>query len=364
MKILICNWKDMAHPAAGGAEVYTHECARRWAAWGHQVTLVCSAVPGRPDIEVVDGVRVMRQGTRIGVYSAVRRVVRAFADRFDVIIDEINTRPFFAHHHAGGTPVVALAHQVAREVWSHETPLPVALVGRYMLEPRWLPAYADVPTMTVSPSSAESLAAYGLRNLHLVPEGVELPDGVPDSYPKAERPTFVFCGRLVSMKRPADAIEAFAQARRALGPDAVLDVVGTGPLERPLRALAPEGVHFRGRVSQEEKFRLLGQAHALVATSVREGWGLVVSEAAAVGTPAIAYDVAGLRDSVRAAAGILVPESTESLAEAMTFWAPRFAAKPPVALPHGGAHSWDHVASAVLSTVERLMDRTAGRLAA
>ena len=73
MRILICNWKDLAHAAAGGAEVYTHECARRWAAWGHRVTLACSAVPGRPDIEVVDGVRIVRQGTRLGVYSAVRR---------------------------------------------------------------------------------------------------------------------------------------------------------------------------------------------------------------------------------------------------------------------------------------------------
>jgi glycosyltransferase involved in cell wall biosynthesis len=357
MRILICNWKDLSHPAAGGAEVYTQECARRWAAWGHHVTLLCSAVPGRPDIEVVDGVRILRQGNRLGVYSAARRVIRSFGSRFDVIIDEINTRPFFAHHHAGRTPVVALVHQVAKEVWSHETPLPVALVGRYVLEPRWLPAYADVPTMTVSASSAESLARYGLRNLHLVPEGVELPAGVPDTYVKAERPTFAFCGRLVSMKRPGEAIEAFSRARRLLGPDAVLDVIGTGPLEGPLRAAAPPGVTFRGRVSQEEKYELLGRAHALVATSVREGWGLVVSEAAAVGTPAIAYDVAGLRDSVKAASGILVPESVESLAEAMSFWQPRLAAKPPAPLPHGGAHSWDHVAAEVLDTVEHLIGR-------
>ena len=39
MRILICNWKDRRHPAAGGAEVYTDECARRWSALGHTVTL-------------------------------------------------------------------------------------------------------------------------------------------------------------------------------------------------------------------------------------------------------------------------------------------------------------------------------------
>lgn len=353
MRILICNWKDLAHPAAGGAEVYTQECARRWVEWGHEVTLFCAAVPGRPEVERVDGVGVVRHGTRIGVYGAARRFLQANAHRYDVVIDEINTRPFFAPQYAGRTPVVALVHQVAREVWAHQTPLPVALVGRYVLEPRWLPAYAEVPTLTVSTSSMESLAGYGLRNLHLVPEGVELPPGIPESYPKAPTPTVVFCGRLVSMKRPEDAIEAFARARTTLGPGAELHVIGTGPLEAVLRRTAPEGVRFFGRVSQEEKYELMGRAHALVATSVREGWGLVVSEAAAVGTPSIAYDVAGLRDSVMVASGTLVPPAVDALAEALSFWVPRFQAMPPAPLRHGGAFSWDEVAVEVLATVQR-----------
>ncbi len=78
--------------------------------------------------------------------------------------------------------------------------------------------------------------------------------------------------------------------------------------------MAGPGVTFLGRVSEEEKRERLGRAHALVATSVREGWGLVVTEAAASGTVAIGYDVAGLRDSIGASGGILTPADPASLA--------------------------------------------------
>ncbi len=62
--------------------------------------------------------------------------------------------------------------------------------------------------------------------------------------------------------------------------------------------MAGPGVTFLGHVSEEEKRERLARAHALVATSVREGWGLVVTEAAASGTVSIGYDVPGLRDSI------------------------------------------------------------------
>jgi hypothetical protein len=63
-RLLVCNWKDLRHPHAGGAEVYTHEITRRWAATGHDVTLFCAAVAGAPATEVLDGVRVVRRGSR------------------------------------------------------------------------------------------------------------------------------------------------------------------------------------------------------------------------------------------------------------------------------------------------------------
>ena len=85
-------------------------------------------------------------------------------------------------------------------------------------------------------------------------------------------PTVVFIGRLSANKRPEHAIRAFGLARRQL-PDAQMWVIGSGPEEARLRKMAGPGVTFLGRVPEEEKRERLGRAHALVATSVREGWG-------------------------------------------------------------------------------------------
>jgi len=70
-------------------------------------------------------------------------------------------------------------------------------------------------------------------------------------------------------------------------------------LRRRLEGLGFDGVRFFGRVSEERKRDLLCRAWVLVHPGVREGWGLNVLEAAACGTPAVAYRVAGLCDSVR-----------------------------------------------------------------
>ena len=63
MRILILTWRDLANPAAGGAEVYTEQVAKRWAAQGHQITLFAAAVADRPIAEKVDGYTVVRVAT-------------------------------------------------------------------------------------------------------------------------------------------------------------------------------------------------------------------------------------------------------------------------------------------------------------
>src|SRR5207249_1212609 len=118
---------------------------------------------------------------------------------YDVVVDEINTRPFLTPRFVRDTPIIALIHQLAREIWFYETAAPVSLLGRYLLEPRWLSAYREVPALTVSRSSADSLARHhGWRNITVLPEG-STPHPLPE-VPKEERPTVVFLGRLVAMK--------------------------------------------------------------------------------------------------------------------------------------------------------------------
>jgi glycosyltransferase involved in cell wall biosynthesis len=316
VRILILNWKDLAHPAAGGAEVFTEQVARSLVGRGHNVTLFAASVPGRPARERVEGVDVVRDGGRLTVYRAARRFwSREGPGSYDVVVDEINTRPFLTPRWVKGVPVVALIHQLAREIWGYETPFPLSTLGRYVLEPWWLRAYRDVPSLTVSDSSADSLARYhGWRDVTVIPEG-----STPHPRPpvaKESDPTVVFLGRLVAMKRPADAIEAFSTLRAELRA-AQLWLIGDGPLLARLRQDARPGVTFLGRLDRSDLLDRLARAHVLVTTSVREGWGLNVSEAAACGTPSIGYRVPGLVDSVTASGGALVEPTPAALGKAL-----------------------------------------------
>jgi glycosyltransferase involved in cell wall biosynthesis len=318
VRILICNWKDLAHPRAGGAEVWTHGVASAWAAEGHEVTLACSSAPGLAPLDERDGVEIVRGGDyRWSVGAHARHVYAGYDGKFDVVIDEINTRPFFAPRWATNSRVVPVMHQVAREVWFRETPLPVAVMGRFVLEPAWLRAYRGLRVGATSASTAESLASYGITETFVVPMGSDLPAEPAAAAAKAAAPTFVFVGRMCRMKRPMDAINAFRIVQLDV-PHARLLMIGTGPDESYVRRHAGAGVEMLGYVPAAERDDLVRTAHALVATSVREGWGLVVSEAAALGTGTIAYRVPGLIDSVTATGGVLVDPKIAALARAMT----------------------------------------------
>ncbi len=349
MRILIYNWRDLDHPLAGGAEVYTDHVAHEWVKRGHQVTLFCSSVADRPERELAaQGYRVVRRGSTHGVY----REARAFWEtegrgNFDLVVDEVNTRPFGCPNWITDVPVLAVIHQVAREVWFHETALPVALVGRFWLERHWLSDYRDVPTVTLSESSRESLEQYGLRNLVVVAPGFRQQPPPAPRPTKEEAPTFAFVGRLSSNKRPEDALRAFDIARRSL-PDARLWVIGTGPMDRRIRRRPQENVEFFGYASDADKLRLMSRAHALLVTSVREGWGLVVTEAASVGTPSIGYDVPGLRDSIPASGGLLVAPTPRSLASRIVEETPNLLSRSFSVAPRG-VTSWDAVADGVLA---------------
>jgi glycosyltransferase involved in cell wall biosynthesis len=316
MRILILNWKDTANPLAGGAEVFTEAVAERLVARGHEVTLFTSSVEGRPEAETRSGVAIVRRGGRLSVYREARRYWNEpTRSRYDVVIDEINTRPFLTPRWIRDTPIVALIHQLAREIWSYEMPFPMSVLGRYVLEPWWLRAYRDVPALTVSPSSARSLAKHhGWRDVTVVPEGWS-PHDVP-ALPKEATPTVVFLGRLVAMKRPEHALRAFEILTRSHSSSQLL-IIGDGPLRPKLEREARGSVRFLGRISNGEVVERLGRAHVLVATSIREGWGLNVSEAAVCGTPTIGYSVPGLVDSIPASGGALVDPDPTSLGRAL-----------------------------------------------
>jgi glycosyltransferase involved in cell wall biosynthesis len=299
LKILWFNWRCWLNPEMGGAEVFTHENAKRWVRDGHEVTLFTSEFPSCKREEVVDGVRVIRDGGTYSVYGRAKKQYRKHfsKENYDIVIDEINTRPFLAPKFVNnGEKIVALIHQLAREYWFFETPFPISYLGYYFFEDRWLRNYVDVPTVTVSQSTRQDLLDLGFKEVFVVPEGLNF-EPLSEVAEKESYPVVAYVGRLKRAKRPDHAVKAFKVVKEKI-PEAELWIIGDGYFRKDLEKIATDRVRFFGGLSDEERRELLSRAWVLVNPSVREGWGLNVVEAAALGMPCVAYGVAGLRDSV------------------------------------------------------------------
>ncbi|MEM1551211.1 MAG: glycosyltransferase family 4 protein [Candidatus Bathyarchaeia archaeon] len=299
LKILLFNWRCWLNPNMGGAEVFTREVLSRWAKSGHDVTLFTSKFDGCKSDEVIDGVRIIRRGGWLSVYWKARSFYSKYfrTERFDVVIDEINTIPFLTPKFINnGERVFALIHQLAREYWFYETPFPISYIGYYVLEYRWLRNYVNIPTVTVSESTKHDLLNLGFKKVFVVPEGLNFEplNHVPQ---KHIHPVIAYVGRLKKAKRPDYAVKAFKIVKEKV-PYAELWIIGDGYLAKELKKQMVKGVKFFGNLPSVARRELIKKCWVLVNPSVREGFGLNVIEANALGTPCVAFDVAGLRDAI------------------------------------------------------------------
>lgn len=318
MRLLLLNWRDIRSPRAGGAELLTHEVAKRLVTRGHEVTWFTSLPAGLPAAEEVDGIQIVRRGSEL----TTRMFAPSFARRraFDLVVEQINTVPYFAPLWSKA-PTVVHVNQLAREVWWYEAPKALAALG-YVIEPLYLRAYRRTPAITISESTAADLRRIGLRRrVDVIPMAVNT-EPVDTLVPKRLDGRLVAIGRLAPSKRYDHAITALAELRRT-HPEAELTIVGQGPAREQLVNHAVDRevdhvVHLPGSVSEEEKAGLLTDSDVLIGCSAREGWGLTVTEAALRGTPSVVYDVPGFRDSVvDRRTGILTAENPAALAAAL-----------------------------------------------
>jgi glycosyltransferase involved in cell wall biosynthesis len=307
MRILILNRRDIANPDGGGAELYTHEIARRLAGnYGCEVVIFSNRYPNSTAEDVIDGVRYVRKGSEITVHMWGFLYAMKRRKDFDRIIDEFNGSGFFTFFLSNS---VLLIHQMYKEYWMRE--LGTKGVIPYLLEPLLLRFYRRKPVITVSGSTRDDLEKIGFRDVKIVMNAMD--DLYSGAIEKDPEPTLVFLGRLKSTKQPEHAIEIFRRVKMRI-PEARLWIIGVGTLMDDLKKRA-EGlgrVTFWSRVSEREKFAILRRAHLLLVPSIREGFGINVIEAAASGTPAIGYNVPGLRDSIRSGeTGYLVNSAEE-----------------------------------------------------
>jgi len=310
--VLLLNWRDTTNPEGGGSERYVEEVARGLAALGWRVTVLCAAYPGSPREARRYDVRYLYRGTKVTVY--LRGLLHTWLRRPDHVIDVQNGLPFFTRL-VRRTGVVVLVHHVHEEQWQVVYPGWRGRLG-WWLESRVAPRlYDDCRYVTVSSASRDELVGLGVQSIEVIHNGTD--PAPPRQRPQDAVPTVVCVGRIVPHKQIEHAVDAIAEARKEL-PDARLVVVGSGWWEDSLRTYVEErglqdAVEFRGHVSEDDKHAAYDEAWVLALPSLKEGWGLVVGEAAGHGVPTVAYRSAGgPTESVHdGESGVLVDSASE-----------------------------------------------------
>jgi glycosyltransferase involved in cell wall biosynthesis len=303
-RILILNQRDPRHPAAGGAEVHIAEISRRLSAQGYQLTQAAVGFSGAPDEERLDGLDVVRLGRLRWYYPrAVAFCARETRrGRFDLVVEHLNKLPFCAPAHSA-VPVLVVDHHLFGRSAFLQAPWPVAamVVATEALIP-WI--YRKTPFLAVSQSTKDDLVARGIpaERIGLIHNGVNPPETPPPRL--AVRPFRVaYFGRLERYKRVDLLLRALASLAPRL-PALEIVIIGSGSRRDELERLAGElglaaRTRFTGFASDELRDGLLAGSRVCVCPSVKEGWGISVVEANALGVPVVATDVPGLRDAVR-----------------------------------------------------------------
>ncbi len=338
----ICLVYDHLFPQTiGGAERWLRDLALRLAASGHEVTYLTMRHWPREAPPTLPGIRILGLTDPGRVYDAERRtlgppvrfgaavarhLVRHGRD-YDVV--HTGAFPYFpllaaaAARRRGRYRIFVDWYEVwTRDYWRRYAGWAVGTIG-------WLVQRACV---------RQAHRAFCLSQLHaarLVAEGYpEAPTVLPGIYDGPMEPApcrefddnlVVFAGRLVREKRVDALVRAFARARERHA-DLRLEIYGDGPQRSRVEALVGDlgqgqSVRVAGHRPEEEVAAALGRAACLASASEREGYGLVVVEAAAHGTPSVV--VAGaenaatelVHDGVNGA--IARDASPEELADAM-----------------------------------------------
>ncbi len=300
MRILWVNHRDPKHPEAGGAEVHLNEVCKRLVERGCQVTLLSERFPGSTQAETLDGIDILRSGGRFDSHLYAPIQVSRLGKENDVVVDDIaHAIPWWSGL-VTTRPVVGMVHHVHQSVATFELGRPFGVAAR-MAEKTIRFSYRRIITVSeTSKQQIETELGVDPTRIRVVYHGVDHKRFGP-STEKFEEPTILSLGRIKRYKNLEDLLLAFALAQRQI-PQLRLIIAGDGDhkssLEETVRRLELNNVIFVGQVGMEDKVKLLQKSWGLCLTSSIEGWGLVLTEAAACGLPAIAYDSGATREAV------------------------------------------------------------------
>jgi glycosyltransferase involved in cell wall biosynthesis len=293
------NWRDPSNPKAGGAERVSRAYLSALVQRGHEVFWFANNFPGAAVAETIEGIHIVRGG---GFGTSIRAAQKWYREqpRFDLVIDQHHGIPWYAPWWTK-TNVVAYIHEVLGPIWKSFYPWPLSALGAF--QERWTHwFYRDIDFWVPSVSTSHTLQKHGVKRVKVIPNGSDtVPLATLGPKPLCQPLRLVTVSRLAPNKRIDHAV-LLAKLLTAKGIKVELTIIGKGESQADLEALVEDKklraqVTLAGMLGESEKNRKLRDAHFLVHTSIREGWGLNVIEANAAGTPAIVYPVQGLVDS-------------------------------------------------------------------
>lgn len=318
MNIFILNWRDIKHPLTGGAEISLFEHAKYWESKGANVIWVASSFEGALQQETIGGIKILRKGSQYTTHICVLfYFLQGLIKKTDIVIDCFHFIPYFTPLYIKKNKIIALINEPAKNAWFKNIFFPVSFIG-YIMEPFFFRFYQNIPFITSARSIVTELLEYGIgkKDIFLIPHGIAM--SKTDKKFIKDKNVIIYLGQLSEDKGIKDALYAFSIIKNTYK-DAKLWVVGKAPdihFEEEMKQFAhtlgiDTDVRFYGYVSEDKKLELLTKAAILIHTSIREGWGLTIIEANAVGTPAVGYNVTGLRDSIQdKKTGLLAQKNT------------------------------------------------------
>jgi glycosyltransferase involved in cell wall biosynthesis len=311
----------------GGGEYIFFQYAKELAKRGHNVTTIAQRLNGTTDFEQIEGIKVFRTGSSIEYHGVLpvsmtrnsNYLISAISKGLSIIaknqIDVIHSNTYIPAL-AGcicaqifRKPHIVTFHDVyflRRETfwgsWSSQSNSSglVSLAGSSV--EKLLLKLPNTVYHTVSETSKEDLIYSKVKDVTVVPNGIDVSEYSIASEVKQDDFQIVFVGRLVFYKNLDTVIKAFKKVVLKI-PKAKLVVIGDGPMRSQWTELVTSiglngHVTFAGNIPHNEKVRLLKQSSFLVFPSVVEGFGIVILEAFACNKPVLVSEVKPLTEIV------------------------------------------------------------------
>ena len=283
------------------------------------------------EYESIDGVTYIRHGNALTVILAAMRYYWKNRDNIDYVIDQCNTHRFFTSLWVESEKRIFYIHQLTKEIWDYNAKFPLSKIGK-VLEESFLKLNRFDPVITVSKTTRSELVerGYDIDKIKIIYNGVSFRPWERGQWLKKDvSPTFIYVGRYSPYKGIDLAVRAFIDIKKQY-PDAKLWILGKKDpayVDKKIMPLCVENnlswkdgaddtnigdIISWGYVSEEKKLRLLSRSWALLFPSIREGWGIPITEAGCVGTPSIVFDSPGICEAIDyGKAGYLCTKNTK-----------------------------------------------------